>query len=292
MAAPGRRATITVGDRTLALTNLDKPLYPGGFTKAQVIDYYARIAPVMLPHLRGRPVTMVRWPDGTGGPHFFNKHLPAHTPEWVPRVDIGGVSYGVVDGLATLLYAANLAALELHVPLHRAALGQWTADRIVFDLDPGPSTGITECAQVAVLIRQAIEPLGMAIRAKTSGSKGLQLYAVPAGPMPFEGPAGTTALARTVAEGLERAAPELVVSRQAKELRPGKVLIDWSQNVAAKTTIAVYSLRGREEPTVSTPVTWDEVLAAGEGRPLRFTAPEVLARVERLGDLFAAEPAG
>jgi bifunctional non-homologous end joining protein LigD len=287
MAAPGRRATITVGDRTLALTNLDKPLYPGGFTKAQVIDYYARIAPVMLPHLRGRPVTMVRWPDGTGGPHFFNKHLPAHTPAWVPRVDIGGVTYGVVDDLATLLYAANLAALELHVPLHRAAIGQWTADRIVFDLDPGPETGMTGCARVAVLVSRAIEPLGLALRAKTSGSKGLQLYAVPSEPMPFEGPTGTTALARTVAEGLERAVPELVVSRQAKELRPGKVLIDWSQNVTAKTTVAVYSLRGRQEPTVSTPVTWDEVLAAADGAPLRFTAPEVLARVERMGDLFA-----
>ncbi len=280
-------ATVAVEGRTLALSNLEKVLYPSGFTKAQVIDYYARIAPVMLPHLKGRPMTMVRWPDGTDRPHFFNKNLAAHTPDWVRRIELGGVVYGVVDDLATLLYMANLAALELHVPLHRAADGQFAADRIVFDLDPGPSTGMRECAQVAVMIGTAIQPLGMALRAKTSGSKGLQLYAVPPAPMPFDGAGGTTAIARTVAEGLERAAPELVVSKQAKELRSGKVLIDWSQNVPAKTTIAVYSLRAKEEPTVSTPLSWDEVLAAADGEPLRFTADEVLARVERVGDLFA-----
>lgn len=287
MAPPARATTVEVGGRTLSLSNLDKVLYPSGFTKAQVIDYYARIAPAMLPHLHGRPVTMVRWPDGTDKAHFFNKNLPNHTPDWVERIEIGGVTYGVVNELATLLWMANLAALELHVPLHHAADGSWLADRVVFDLDPGPSTGIRECAQVAQLIRQVIEPLGMAIRVKTSGSKGLQMYAVPEEPMPFDGASGTTALAKAVAEGLERAAPDRVVSKQAKDLRPGKVLIDWSQNVPAKTTVAVYSLRAREEPSVSTPVTWDEVVAAADGGPLRFRSDEVLARVEAMGDLFA-----
>lgn len=287
MAAAGRGATVEVGGRRLTFSNLDKALYPNGFTKAQVIDYYARIAPVMLPHIAGRPMTMVRWPNGTDQPHFFNKNLPGHTPDWVERIEVGGVVYGVVNDLATLLWMANLAALELHVPLHRAAAGSWAADRIVFDLDPGPATGIRECARVAALIRRAIEPLGMGIRAKTSGSKGLQMYAIPPEPMAFDGPGGTTALARAVAEGLERAAPELVVSKQAKELRPGKVLIDWSQNVPAKTTVAAYSLRAKDEPTVSAPVTWDEVLGAADGEVLRFTSEQVLDRVGRLGDLFA-----
>jgi bifunctional non-homologous end joining protein LigD len=283
----GRGATVDIEGHALALSNLDKVLYPSGFTKAQVIDYYARIAPVMLPHLRGRPMTMVRWPDGTQSKHFFNKHLPSHTPEWVDRVTKGDVTYGVVNHLATLLWMANLAALELHVPLHRSAEGSLLADRIVFDFDPGPDTGITECAQVALLVAELIRPLGFALRAKTSGSKGLQLYAVPPEPVPFEGAAGSTALAKAVAEGLEQTRPDLIVSRQAKELRPGKILIDWSQNVAAKTTVAVYSLRAKDEPTVSTPVTWAEVEEAATGKPLRFTADQVLARVEQHGDLFA-----
>jgi bifunctional non-homologous end joining protein LigD len=286
-ASTGRGATVEIEGRTLTFSNLDKVLYPSGFTKAQVIDYYARIAPVMLPHLRNRPVTMVRWPDGTDKAHFFNKHLPSHTPDWVPRFTRGDVTYGVVDNLATLLYMANLAALELHVPLHHAAADDWLADRIVFDLDPGPETGIRECAQIALQIRSLVAPVSEIVRTKTSGSKGLQMYVVPAAPMPFEGQSGTTAIAKTVAEGLERAMPDRVVSKQAKELRPGKVLIDWSQNVAAKTTVAVYSLRAKEEPTVSTPVTWDEVAAAADGAPLRFTADEVLERVTTLGDLFA-----
>jgi bifunctional non-homologous end joining protein LigD len=281
-------STVEIGGRSLTLSNLDKVLYPDGFTKGQVIDYYVRIAPVLLPHLQGRACTMVRWPDGVqSGKHFYNKNLPSHTPDWVPRVEQGGVTYGVVDDLATLVWMANLAALELHVPLHRAAAGSSEPDHLVFDLDPGPGAGTTECCAVALEIHELLAPLGFAMVAKTSGSKGVQLYARPSAPLSYGGEGGTTMLAKRVAEGLEQRLPDRVVSKQDKTLRPGKVLIDWSQNVSAKTTVAVYSLRARDTPTVSTPLRWDEVQQGAQGAPLVFTAPTVLGRVEQHGDLFA-----
>jgi bifunctional non-homologous end joining protein LigD len=269
---------IEIEERRLKLTNLDKPLYPGGFTKGQVIDYYVRIAPRILPHLSGRNITMVRYPNGVDKAHFFAKNLPSHAPDWVERIVLKDNTYIVCRDVATLVFMANLAGLELHVPLHRAADDDWTPDDIVFDLDPGPGTGIPECSEIALLIHELLTPLGMELRAKTSGSKGMQLYARPAAPMPYDGESGTTAFAKRLAEGLEQTHPTRIVSKQAKDLRPGKVLIDWSQNVRAKTTICVWSLRARAEPTVSTPVSWDEVRAAADGEPLRFTAAEALER--------------
>ena len=278
---------VEIEGRSLTLTNLDKPLYPGGFTKGQVIDYYVRIAPVLLPHLAGRNVTMVRYPNGVDGSSFFAKNIPSHAPDWVPRVALKDNTYIIGGDLPTLVFMANLAGLELHVPLHRAGDDSWDPDRIVFDLDPGPATGIAECSEVAMHIRDLLAPLAMDLRVKTSGSKGMQLYAIPPDPIPYDGPNGTTALAKRVAEGLEASLPKLVVSKQDKSLRDGKVLIDWSQNVRAKTTVCVYSLRARTEPTVSTPVTWDEVETAASTGELRFTWDEALARVEAFGDLFA-----
>ncbi len=296
MTGPG--ASVDIGGRLLHLSNLEKVLYPEAFspfTKGEVINYYARIAHVMLPHLVGRACTMLRFPDGVTGKSFFSKNLPTHAPVWFDRVTRNDVSYGVVNELAALIWMANMAALELHVPLHREAPGprdvvavQVEPDRIVFDLDPGPNTTIVECAQVALLIEQLLAPLGLVFRAKTSGSKGMQLYAIPPEPMPYGGSGGTTAFAKRVAEGLEATHPHLVVARMTKELRSGKVLIDWSQNVPGKTTIAVYSLRARQNPTVSTPVTWTEVQACAEGKALSFTADQVLSRVDEYGDLFAS----
>ena len=285
--AESARTVVRIGDRELSLSNLDKPLYPDGFTKGQVIDYYTRIAPVILAHLQGRNLTMVRFPNGVEGQSFFAKNVPAGAPAWVDRVALKDNTYPVLDDVASLVWAANLAGIELHVPLHRAADESFTPDRIVFDLDPGPGCGVCECAEVAVLIHSIIEPLGLAMVAKTSGSKGMQLYVKPIEGTTYDGDGGTTAFAKAVAEGLERTHPDRVVSKQAKELRPGKILIDWSQNVRAKTTVCAYSLRARPEPTVSTPLTWAEVETCAGGTEMRFTAPDVLDRVERLGDLFA-----
>jgi bifunctional non-homologous end joining protein LigD len=301
MATSGTGTTVEIGGRVIGVSNLDKVLYPDAvppFTKGDVINYYVRIAPVMLPHLAGRACTMVRFPDGVDHKSFFSKNLPTHAPTWMERVVRSDVSYGVVNELGALVWMANMAALELHVPLHRDADGpadepggvlltSEDPDRIVFDLDPGPDTSITECAKVALLIRELLSPLGLEFRAKTSGSKGMQLYAIAPDAMPYAGDAGSTAFAKRVAEGLEQSQPSLVVSRMTKDLRQGKVLIDWSQNIRGKTTIAAYSLRARANPTVSTPVMWSEVEAAADGAPLSFTATEVLARVEQHGDLFA-----
>jgi bifunctional non-homologous end joining protein LigD len=298
VAATGPGTIVTIEGRTLGLSNLDKNLYPeapGGFTKGQMIDYYVRIAPVMLPHLMGRACTMVRFPDGVAAKSFFAKNLPSHAPDWFPRAERNEHYYGVVNELAALVWTANMAAIELHIPMHRDGIGPdgtpprcMQPDRIVFDLDPGPGTDITQCSQVAQLIRTLITPLGFTLSAKTSGSKGMQLYATPPDQMDYDGAGGTTAFARRVAEGLEQANSSLVVSKMTKDLRPGKVLIDWSQNIPGKTTVAVYSLRARTDPTVSTPVTWAEVDAAADGHPLRFTADQVLERVATMGDLFGA----
>lgn len=269
---------VEIEGRTLRLTNLHKVLYPNGFTKGQMIDYYVRIAPRILPHLSGRNVTMVRYPDGVNGEHFFAKAVPSHAPEWIERVKLRDNTYIVCRDLPTLVFMANLAALELHVPMHRVADGYDNPDDMVFDLDPGPGTDIGTCCEVALLIRNLIEPLGLALRAKTSGSKGMQLYARVPVTMGYSGAGGTTDFAKRLAEGLETAHPNLVVSKMTKELRNNRVLIDWSQNVRAKTTVCVWSLRARDEPTVSTPVSWDEIEASAGTPALRFTAAQAIER--------------
>ena len=291
---------VDIGGRSLTLTNLDKPLFKNGFTKGQLIDYYARIAPTMLPYLVGRPTTFKRYPNGVDAQSFFNKNVPAGSPAWLNRVPIKDNVYPVIDEPAALVYAAQLAAIELHVPPHRvvdapadgpspAWPGQplWHPDGIVFDLDPGPGTGIPECSRIALAIRELVEPLGLPAVIKTSGSKGMQMYLRPEPETGFDGPSGSVAFARAVAEGLEKTRPDDVVAKMTKDLRPGKIFIDWSQNVMAKTTVCVYSVRARDEPWVSTPVTWDEVDDAASGRAeLRFVTSDVLDRIERLGDLF------
>ncbi|MDT4894592.1 MAG: bifunctional non-ous end joining protein LigD [Pseudonocardiales bacterium] len=287
------QVSVEVEGRQLPLTNLGKVLYPEtGFTKGEVIDYYTRIAPVLLPHLAGRPLTIKRYPNGVEGPFFFEKNAARGTPDWVRTVNLPApgstknretIDYVVVEELATLVRLANLAALELHVPQwripHRARTPR--TDLLVFDLDPGPPATIVECCEVALLLRDVLRGDGFDPVPKTSGSKGMQLSA----PIEVTDQEWPSLYAHAVARQLEAEHPDLVVSRMTKSLRPGKVLVDWSQNNPAKTTVAVYSLRARPEPTVSTPVTWDEVEARTD---LRFTAPEVLERVQRHGDLFAS----
>jgi bifunctional non-homologous end joining protein LigD len=286
-----------VEGRSLSLSHLDKVMFPAtGFTKGQLIDYYARIAPVMLPHVRDRPLTFRRYPDGVDGNSFFEKNAPSHAPEWVRTIKVpstssrgGGaeVEHALVCDLPTLVWAANLASIEFHVPLwHVGRRRKLPAppDHMVFDLDPGPSTTVVECCRVAELIAEVIP--GEAL-AKTSGSKGLQLYLPLDGRPTWE---GTRNRAHEVATRLEQEHPELVVSTMAKARRQDRVFIDWSQNSPSKTTVAAYSVRARPDPTVSTPVTWDEVGACatgGDPASLRFTTDEVLDRVEALGDLFA-----
>ncbi len=291
---------VDVEGRTVKLSNLDKVLYPRtGTTKAEVLDYYARIAPVLLPHLRGRPVTRIRWPHGVAEGSFFEKNAPAGTPSWVrtaevPTTGSRGPSrngdtlvFPIVDDLATLTWLVNLAALELHVH-------QWTvdekgrpvgADRLVVDLDPGEPAGLPECCEVALLVREAAAERGLELRPVTSGSKGLHLYAILDEPMGSE---ETSALAKEIAEELQAAHPTRVTATMTKARRRGKVFLDWSQNAGSKTTISPYSLRGRERPTVATPVTWAEV-EEGAADPLaleQFDFAAVLARVAEHGDLF------
>jgi bifunctional non-homologous end joining protein LigD len=288
-----RKVAVEVEGRALTLSNLDKVLYPAaGFTKAQVIDYYQRVAPVMLPHIESRAVTIKRYPEGVDASFFYQKNAPAHRPDWVPTATIASpgstksretIEYLLGGDLPTLIWAANLAALELHTPMWRYPhVGE--PDLLVFDLDPGEPATIVECCKVALLLRPLLIELGLAPVAKTSGGKGLQLYAAVAGMTSQE----TSDLAKDLAERLEQEQPRLVVSRMTKALRPGKVLIDWSQNNAAKTTVAPYSLRARPQPTASTPVSWDEVTGCKRAQDLVFTADDVLARVADAGDLFAA----
>ncbi len=292
---PGQRVAARVGGRELVLSNLAKVLYPAdSFTKRQVIDYYAAIAPVLLAHLEGRPLTVTRYPDGVEGKAFFQKQSPAHRPAWVATVAVDTLSarrreridYTLVEEVPTLVWLANLAALELHTPLARTPrLDRPTA--VVFDLDPGAPATVLECARIALWLHGMFERLGLRSFAKTSGSKGLQLYVPLNSDIGFE---QTKAFAHSVALTLERAEPELAVSRMTKSLRAGKVLIDWSQNDVRKTTICVYSLRAREHPTVSAPLEWDEIAAAleaGDADALCFDADAVLARVRERGDLFA-----
>lgn len=288
--------SVRVGRHRLRVSNLDKVLYPAsGFTKGEVIDYYGRIAPVLLPHLKNRPLTLKRYPHGVESKYFYAKNVPAGAPSWVRTVKLPSpgsskgrdeVEYVLADELATLVWTANLAALELHAPMWRLDAKRKPAppDLMVFDLDPGAPATIVECCRVAELIRQILDAEGLSALPKTSGSKGLQLY-VPLRPeRPWK---DVHQYARLLAERLEREHPALVVSNMKKALRRGKVLVDWSQNNAAKTTVAVYSLRAREWPTVSTPVSWREVESCSQPEDLIFLSSDVLERVERQGDLFA-----
>jgi bifunctional non-homologous end joining protein LigD len=280
---PAARVEVEVEGRRLSLSNLDKVMYPAvGFTKGQVIDYYTRIAPAVLPHLRNRPLTLKRYPNGVEGGHFYEKRCPPHAPDWVRREQVEKITYCVCDDLATLVWLANLADLELHPSLS-------TVDDILrptvmaFDLDPGPGAGLAECCEVAFLLRDALSQLKLESFAKTSGSKGIQLY-VPLNTEGVDYDHGTKPLSKALARHLEAQHPRLIVSQQKKELRKGKVLIDWSQNDEHKTTVGVYSLRARERPTVSTPLAWEEL---EDPESLVFEAADVLERVERHGDLFA-----
>jgi bifunctional non-homologous end joining protein LigD len=284
-----------IDGRELSLSNLDKVLYPDtGFTKSQVLDYYARIADVMLPHLRDRPTTLRRYPHGVEGMSFFEKHAPEHQPDWIATIEVPSkrgehepIVYTAVSDRPSLLWAANLAAIEFHVPIWHVAKGKpipAPPDYLVFDLDPGPGTSIVECCRVAQWVAERLDR--ESLFAKTSGSKGLQLY---------------TRVQRTtwdrlgdraheIARAIERDHPKDVVSMMRKNLRDGKVLIDWSQNNSSKTTVAAYSMRARPEPTVSTPVSWAEVdkcAKSGKSETLRFETKDVLKRIEKFGDLMA-----
>jgi bifunctional non-homologous end joining protein LigD len=286
------KVEVDVAGRRLTLSNLDKVLYPAAhFTKSEVIDYYARIAPVMVPHLAGRPITFKRYPDGVDGKSFFEKNAPSHTPEWVPtmtlsageRDDASTVNYPRIEEAAALVWAGNLAAIEIHPGLARVDHIR-QPDHVVFDLDPGEGTDIVECCQVGLWLRDALGDLGLEAFAKTSGSKGLQVYVPLHTPCDFE---DTRAFSLAIAQLLEKWHPDLIVTTQERVKRKEKVLIDWMQNASFKTTIGVYSLRAREYPTVSTPVTWDEVDAAVTATDLRFDAHAVLDRVAEHGDLWA-----
>jgi bifunctional non-homologous end joining protein LigD len=284
---------VVVEGRELSLTNLTKVLYPAdGFTKAEVLDFYQRISPLLLPHVTGRPMTLKRYPEGIDGESFFQKHAPDHRPKWVRTEKVESqssrgrgetIDYVVMDDLPTLIWAANLAALELHVPQWRFPRGaEPSPDLLVFDLDPGEPATIAECCRVAEALRPLLRADGLDPLPKTSGGKGLQLYAKVSGITSAE----ASERAKSYAERMERDHPGLAVSRMTKSLREGKVLIDWSQNNGAKTTIAPYSLRARAHPTVSTPVTWEEVESCRTPADLFFTAADVLSRVDSKGDLF------
>ena len=302
MTPSGEEVRVEVDGHTLGLSNLDKVLYPRtGTTKGEVLNYYAQISPVLLPLLRDRPVTRVRWPHGVERDRFFEKNAPAGTPRWVRTADVPTTGsrgesrhgdrlvYPIIDDLATLTWAANLAALELHVH-------QWTvdkkgkprgADRLVIDLDPGEPAGLHECCQVALLVREKLADRKLDARAVTSGSKGMHLYAT----LPKRRDSDdVSAMAKELAEELQAEKPKQVTATMTKSKRSGKIFLDWSQNAGSKTTLSPYSLRGLERPTVATPVTWDEVEEGAED-PLaleQFRYDEVLARVAEHGDLFTA----
>ena len=278
---------VQIDGRTLTLSNLDKVMYPEtGFTKAQVVDYYARVAPTMLPHLRGRPLTLVRYPDGVAGKSFFEKRRPPSAPDWV---EAGGELGSVLcDEPATLVWLANLAALELHTHQHTEAAPDLPT-AVVLDLDPGPPATVIDCARVALDVRSVLDRLGLNAVVKTSGSKGLHLsIPIATGTADDE---TTKGFALTLGRLLAEAAPKQVTIAMAKDQRGGKVFLYWSQNDRHKTTVAAYSLRARARPTVSTPVTWAEVERAVDGTLpdlLTFETDAVLARISELGDLYAS----
>ena len=284
---------VDIQGKRLKLSNLEKVLYPAtGFTKGQVIDYYVRIAPFLLPHLEGRALTMKRYPDGVGAEYFYEKNAPKHRPDWVRTAAIWSrhngrnIQFILAEDLPTLVWLANLASLELHPSLARAT-DVSCPTMMVFDLDPGPPAGVIECARVALWLRGIFEHLGLETFVKTSGSKGLQMYVPLNTPTTYE---ATKTFAQAIARLLEEQHPQLVVSQMKKELRTGKVFIDWSQNDEHKTTVSIYSMRARERPTVSTPVTWEEVeqaLANKKPEKVVFEAPQVIERCLKMGDLFA-----
>jgi bifunctional non-homologous end joining protein LigD len=282
----GSLSVVTEG-RRLKITNWDKVLYPQtGFTKGDLIAFYARIAPVVLPHLHDRPLTLKRYPNGVDQPYFYEKQSPSHRPEWVQTARIGDVNYTLAQDRATLIWLANLADVELHTSLSLAQRPEQPT-MVVFDLDPGAPAGLVECCEVGLVLHGLFEQLGLESVAKTSGSKGLQVYVPLNTRTDYR---ATKPFAKRVAEVLEQRMPELVVSRMTKKRRTGKVLVDWSQNDEHKTTATVYSLRARERPTVSTPVTWEEVAACHDQRDerlLTFEADETLARAGEQGDVFA-----
>jgi len=285
-------SAIDVQGRHLKLSNLEKVLYPAaGFTKKDVIDYYVRIAPAMIPHLKGRALTRKRYPDGVDGEPFFEKNAPMHRPDWVKTAPIWSgrnrrtIHYVLADDLATLVWLANLAALELH-PSLALAEDITCPTEMVFDLDPGPPANVVQCCRVGLWLREIFEHFGLRSFPKTSGSKGLQIY------VPLNTPAtydATKLFSHALAQLLEHEHPDLVLSEMSKQARTGKVFVDWSQNDEHKTTVAVYSLRARERPTVSTPVKWEEVERAftkKDAGMLVFEAAQVVARFEKMGDLF------
>lgn len=286
-------STVEIQGKTLKLSNLEKVLYPAtGFTKQQVIDYYARIAPAMIPHLAGRALTRKRYPNGVDAEFFYEKNAPQHRPDWVKTVPVWSegnhrtVHYILANDLPTLVWLANLAAIELH-PSLALATDITCPTMMVFDLDPGPPANIVQCCQVAMWLREIFDHFGLQSFPKTSGSKGLQIYVPLNTPTKYD---KTKTFAHALAQLLEHEHPDMVVSDMKKNLRTGKVFVDWSQNDEHKTTVAVYSLRARERPTVSTPVTWEEcerTLKKKDASLLVFEAKQTVARVEKMGDLFA-----
>ncbi len=282
---------VDIEGRQLKLSNLDKVLYPEvGFTKGEVIDYYARIAPTMVDHVGDRGVTLRRFPNGVDGGSFFEKRCPSHRPAWIPVAlgpgdRNGGIDYCRLDSVPAIVWAANMAALEIHAPMARCDDIE-APTMVVFDLDPGAPAAMRECCEIGLAIRDVLRSIGLECFAKTSGSKGLQLY------VPVNQPGltheGASSFALAVAQAMEKHHPDRVVSNMNKAVRTGKVFIDWSQNSRHKTTVAPYSLRARPTPTVSTPVAWDEVERGADGEPLSFEASDVVDRVATVGDLFAA----
>lgn len=273
---------MAAGDRELKITNRDKPFWPGGFTKGDLIDYYEAVAGVMVPHLTARPITLRRWPEGIEGQTFFQKNAPKHRPEWMGTVHLGDVDYLRIDEPAALVWAANSAAIEIHPGLARdPQLDCPTA--LVLDLDPGEGSDILTCCRVALIIRAYLDRLGLAAWPKTSGSKGLQLYVPLNNGTTFD---ATRAFAESLARVAESEHPDLITSVIEKVSRRKKVLIDWAQNAPSRTTVAVYSVRAREFPSVSTPVTWDEVEGAGSAAALQFDTAAARKRIEDLGDLM------
>jgi bifunctional non-homologous end joining protein LigD len=298
VAEQGDEVLVEVDGRTLRISNLGKVMYPmTGTTKGEVLNYYARIAPVLLPHLADRAVTRIRWPHGTADMQFFEKNVPNGAPSWIRTVTVsstgsrgGGdtIVFPVVEGLADLTYFANLASLELHV--HQWVVGRdgrpRNPNRLVVDLDPGPPAGLQESCRVALLVRDKLAERGLSAAPVTSGSKGLHLYAALPGELDADGARDE---AQQIARELTREHPDLVLWRMTKSLRPGKVFLDWSQNTGAKTTISPYSLRGRERPYVAAPRTWAEVEEGAEEGLGQLELEEVLARVDEHGDVFAAQ---
>ena len=286
------RSEVEIQGKKVAVSNLEKVMYPAvGFTKAQVIDYYVRVAPVLLPHLKDRPLTLKRYPNGVNGMHFYEKNCPAHRPEWLKTAPIWSpgnnkwMDYCLMQDLPSLVWAANLADLELHTSL---SLGKeiLRPTMMVFDLDPGAPADIVQCCQVGLWLKEIFDGFKLQSFAKTSGSKGLQVYVPLNTPVTYE---ETKPFAHELARLLEREHPQQVVSEMKKVLRTGKVFVDWSQNDDYKTTVCVYSLRAKERPMVSTPVTWDEVkkcLSKKDPQLLAFDSEAALKRVERSGDLF------